>query len=225
MREDAFFQTTRGRVLESLKRRGGSTAAELAAEHGLTVNAVRQHLSRLEGEGLIAEGRTRRGRTKPSVVYSVTHAGERLFPQRYDVLLNAVLHELQLEDGDDRVTALFKRIGERSARKYAGRFEGKALPERVDEVTKILREQGVVADCEPKDGGFVIREHNCPFKETAGAHPQVCTVVHTLMNEVLPSKPDQRSSIARGDAVCEFHIPAGAAASGTDKSGETYGLS
>ena len=222
MREDAFFQTTRGRVLESLKRRGGSTAAELAAEHGLTVNAVRQHLSRLEGEGLIAEGRTRRGRTKPSVVYSVTHAGERLFPQRYDVLLNAVLHELQLEGGDDSVTALFRRIGERSARKYADRFEGKALPERVDEVAKILREQGVIAESARTEGGFVIREHNCPFKETVGAHPQVCTVVHTLMGEVLPATPEQRSSIAHGDAVCEFHIPSDADAT---TSGESYGLS
>ena len=222
MREDAFFHSTRGRVLESLKRRGGSTAAELAAEHGLTVNAVRQHLSRLEGEGLIAEGSARRGRTKPSQVYSVTHAGERLFPQRYDVLLNAVLHELQLEDGDDRITALFKRIGERSARKYAGRFEGKGLPERVDEVTKILREQGVVADCGPAEGGYIIREHNCPFKETAGAHPQVCTVVHTLMNEVLPEQPEHRKSIARGDSVCEFHIPSDEAA---PASGESYGLS
>jgi predicted ArsR family transcriptional regulator len=222
MREDAFFQTTRGRVLESLKRRGGSTAAELATEHGLTVNAVRQHLSRLEGEGLIAEGRTRRGRTKPSVVYSVTHSGERLFPQRYDVLLNALLHELQLEGGDDRITALFKKIGERSARKYAGRFEGKALPARVDEIAKILREQGVIAESAATEGGFVIREHNCPFKETVGAHPQVCTVVHTLMGEVLPAAPEQRSSIARGDAVCEFRIPSDAE---TPSSGESYGLS
>ena len=208
MREAGFFQTTRGRVLESLKRRGELTAAELAAEHGLTVNAVRQHLSRLESEGLIEEGQARRGRTKPSAVYCVTHAGERLFPQRYDVLLNAVLHELQLEDGGDRVTALFQKIGERSARKYADRFAGKALAERVDEVAKILREQGVVADCEATPDGFVIREHNCPFKETVGAHPQVCTVVHTLMRDVLPAQPEQRSSIARGDAVCEFHITA-----------------
>src|SRR5450755_2592921 len=172
MRDAAFFQSTRGRILESLKRHSGRTAAELAAEHGLTVNAVRQHLGRLEGEGLIREGESRRGRTKPSAVYSVTNAGERLFPQRYDVLLNAVLHELQVEDGHDRVTTLFRKIGERSARKYADRFEGKGVAERVDEVTKILREQGVVADCEAEPGGFVIREHSCPFKETIGAHPQ-----------------------------------------------------
>ena len=220
MREASFFHTTRGRILESLKKHDGRTAAELAAEHSLTVNAVRLHLSRLEADGLVVERGARRGRTKPSAVYSVTHAGERVFPQRYDVLLNAVLHELRLEEGQDRVTALMRKIGERSARKYADRFEGKNVAERVGEVTKILREQGVVADCETKPDGYVIREHNCPFKETVAANPQVCTVVHTLMNEVLPgTSPEQRTSIAKGDATCEFHIPS------AKKAGDTYGLS
>jgi len=201
-----FFQTTRGRILESLKRRGGRTATELAAEHGLTANAVRQHLGRLEADGLVAESTARRGRTKPSLLYTVTTEGERLFPQRYDVLLNALLTELRVEEGQDRVNALFQKIGERSARKYADRFAGKDLAGRVDELTKILRDQGVIADCERTGDGFLIREHNCPFKETVAAHPQVCTVVHTLMNEVLPGEREQRSSIAKGDAVCEFHV-------------------
>jgi len=81
MQGNGFFQTTRGRVLESLKRRGGRTATELAAEHGLTANAVRQHLGRLEADGLVLETPARRGRTKPSLLYSVTSEGERLFPQ------------------------------------------------------------------------------------------------------------------------------------------------
>ena len=208
MREAAFFQTTRGRILESLKRHGNRTAAELAREHGLTANAVRQHLARLESDGLISESRARRSRTKPSIVYAVTHAGERVFPQRYDVLLNAVLHELQAEDGEGRVSELFRKIGERSIRKYASRFEGKDTASRVGEMTKLLRQQGALADYEAEDGGFVIREHTCPFKETAGAHPEVCTVVHTLMNEFLPGGAEQRTSIARGDDVCEFHIAA-----------------
>lgn len=213
---NGFFQTTRGRILESLKRKGSLTAAELAAEHGLTPNAVRQHLGKLEAEKLVDERAARRGRTKPSFVYSITADGERLFPQRYDVLLNAVLHEIQREEGRDRVTDLFRKIGERSARKYADRFEGKDAAGRVDELTKLLREQGVVADCERTADGFLIREHNCPFKETVAAHPQVCTVVHTLMHEVLPGVPEQRSSIARGDSVCEFHLTADGSRATTD---------
>lgn len=217
--QNGFFQSTRGRILEALKRQGNRTASELASEHGLTVNAVRQHLSRLEADGLVAEASARRGRTKPSLIFSITPAGERLFPQRYDVLLNAVLDELRSTEGDERVSALFRKIGERSARRYAARFAGKDAEGRVGELTKLLREQGVIADFEPVAGGeFVLREHNCPFKETVASHPQVCTVVHALMDEVLPGKTRHERSIARGDEVCEFHIkPA-------DNPGETYGL-
>lgn len=219
MRESTFFETTRGRILESIKRRGNRTVAELASEQGLTANAVRQHLVRLEAQGLIAEHRERRSRTKPSSVFSVTHAGDRLFPQRYDVLLNAMLHELKAEEGPERVTDLFRKIGQRSARKYADRFEGKDAAGRVGEITKILREQGVVADWETAGEGFVIREHSCPFKDTVATHPQVCTVVHTLMSEVLPGNQRQATSIAKGDDVCEFHITPAAT------SGEPNGLS
>jgi predicted ArsR family transcriptional regulator len=219
MQSNGFFQTTRGRILESLKRRGRRTATELADEQGLTANAIRQHLGKLEADGLIEEARARRGRTKPSLVYSVTSDGERMFPQRYDVLLNALLSEIRAEEGPERLTALFRKIGERSVRKYADRFAGKDTAGRVGELTQLLREQGVVADCERTDDGFVIREHNCPFKDTVAAHPQICTVVHTLMGEVLPGKPEQKTSIARGDAACEFHVKS------AEESGESYGLS
>lgn len=206
MREASFFQTTRGRIVESLKR-GPRTAAELSAEHGLTPNAVRQHLSRLERDDLVAEAASRRGHTKPSLVYALTAEGDRLFPQRYDVLLNAVLNEVRREGGPDAVASLFRHIGERSSRKHAHRFEGKDTAARMTEIAKILGEQGVMADVEHRAEGLVLREHNCPFKETAVAHPQVCTVVHTLLEQALPVRPQQRTSIARGDDACEFLLP------------------
>jgi predicted ArsR family transcriptional regulator len=208
MREARFFQTTRGRIVESLQRRGPQTAAELAAGHDLTQNAIRQHLARLERDGLVAETSERRGPTKPSLVFSLTAEGRRLFPQRYSTLLNAVIEEISASQGGDKVKELFHNIGQRSARKYAARFAGKTPQERVAELTAILREQGVVADYEVSADGFVLREHNCPFRDTVATHPEVCSVVHALMEEVLPAKAEQRQSIARGDDICEFAIPA-----------------
>lgn len=201
-----FFQTTRGHIVERLKRVGASTAVELARPLGLTANAVRQHLARLERDGYVAERSVRRGKTKPSFLYSLTPHGDELFPQRYNALLRVVLNELQREEGPHRVDELFRKIGERSARKYADRFAGKGAAERVGELTKILQERGVVADYEPSADGFVLREHNCPFKDVVAEHPQICTVVHTLMEELLPGKTEHRTSIARGDDACEFHI-------------------
>jgi predicted ArsR family transcriptional regulator len=208
MREARFFQSTRGRIVESLQRHGPQTVAELAAGHRLTHNAIRQHLARLERDGLVAEASERRGPTKPSLVFSLTTEGRRLFPQRYSTLLNAVLEEIAASQGPDKVKELFHNIGQRSARKYAPRFAGKTPEERVAELTAILREQGVVADYEPTSDGFVLREHTCPFRDTVATHPEVCTVVHTLMEEVLPGKAEQHQSIARGDEACEFSIPA-----------------
>jgi predicted ArsR family transcriptional regulator len=207
MRENSFFQTTRGRIVQSLKRHRTRTAAQLSAEQGVTPNAVRQHLARLERDGLVTGAAQRLSRTKPTLVYSLTSAGDRLFPERYTLLLNAVLDEIQRENGSGSVTRVFENIGRRSAARHAQRFAGKDLGGRVAELAAFLRERGVVVEHGESANGFVLREYNCPFRDTVAAHPEVCSVVHTLMEEVLPAKPRQLTSIARGDDRCEFEVP------------------
>jgi predicted ArsR family transcriptional regulator len=209
MRESSFFQTTRGRVVESLKRHRTRTATELSEEHGVTPNAIRQHLSRLERDGLVAERAQRIGRTKPTLVYSLTEEGERLFPQRYPVLLNVLLDELQREDGAAKLQQLFSNIGRRSAHRHAARFAGKDLPDRIAELAQFLRERGVIVEYEKTPTGYAFREFNCPFRDAVTSHPEICSMVHTLMEEVLPEKPKQTRSISRGDDVCEFELAAG----------------
>ena len=212
MRESSFFQTTRGRIVESLKRHGTRTATELSAEHGVTPNAIRQHLSRLERDGLVAERARRIGRTKPTLVYSLTSEGERLFPQRHPVLLTAVLDELQREGGPAKLRELFSSIGRRSAHRHAARFKGLDVPETVAELARFLRERGVIVEYEKTPSGFAFRELNCPFKDAVAEHPEICSMVHTLMEEVLPDKPRQVTSISRGDDRCEFEVAATAPA-------------
>lgn len=214
MREPSFFQTTRGRIVESLKRHRTRTAVELAKEYGVTANAVRQHLARLQRDGLVHERAERIGRTKPTLVYSLTHEGERLFPQRYPLLLNVLLDELQREGGADKLEELFAKIGRRSARRHAARFEGKDFSDRVAELAQFLRERGVVVEYERTPGGFAFREFNCPFRDTVSSHPEICTMVHTLMGEVLPGQARQVKSISRGDDRCEFEFSAMGASAG-----------
>jgi DeoR family suf operon transcriptional repressor len=207
MREESFFNTTRGRIVRSLKQHRTRTAAQLSAEHRVSANAVRQHLSRLGRDGLVREHAERLGRTKPTLVYSLTEEGERLFPQRHSKLLAAVLDELQHEDGSAKLQSLFESIGKRSARRYAGRFAGKDLPEALAELAAFLRERGVIVEYQSTpEGGFTFREYNCPFRENVSTHPEICSMVHSLMKEVLPGVPVQTASIARGDDRCEFEL-------------------
>ncbi len=208
MREPSFFQTTRGRIVESLKRHRARTANELSQEYGVTPNAIRQHLSRLQRDGLVAERAERIGRTKPTLVYSLTPEGERLFPQRYPLLLNVLLDELHREGGPTKLQELFANIGRRSARRHAARFTGKDLPDRIAELAKFLRERGVIVEYEKTPSGYAFREFNCPFRDTVTSHPEICTMVHTLMEEVLPQPARQVKSISRGDDRCEFEFAA-----------------
>jgi predicted ArsR family transcriptional regulator len=206
MREQSFFQTTRGRIVQSLKQHRLRTAAQLSAEHGVTANAIRQHLSRLGRDGLVAEHPERLGRTKPTLVYSLTEEGERLFPQRHSKLLAAVLDELQNEDGPARLKRIFENIGKRSAKRHAARFEGKDTSQAVAELAEFLRERGVIVEYERTPGGFSFREYNCPFRENVTTHPEICSMVHSLMRQVVPAESRQTASIARGDGRCEFEF-------------------
>ncbi|MFN2449297.1 MAG: helix-turn-helix domain-containing protein, partial [Candidatus Baltobacteraceae bacterium] len=81
MQADRFFQTTRGRIVDELRRRRTASAVDLAGVFGLSPNAIRQQLVVLERDGLVAERSVRRGKTKPTYEFSLTSDAERLFPQ------------------------------------------------------------------------------------------------------------------------------------------------
>ena len=68
---DTELSAAKRRLVELLKRRGGRTAAELAAELGTTPTAVRQHLSELADADLVTPAsRPPEGRGRPATVWS-----------------------------------------------------------------------------------------------------------------------------------------------------------
>src|SRR5687768_4976364 len=91
---------TKGEILRRL-RAGERTADELASALEVTPNAVRFHLAELERDRLVEQRSVRRGPRKPSHGYSLTAAGQALFPRRYDAVLNAVLHDVREGRGAD----------------------------------------------------------------------------------------------------------------------------
>ncbi len=80
MQADRFFQSTRGRIVEELRRRRTASAVDLAQLFGLSPNAIRQQLVVLERDGLVLERSVRRGRTKPTYEFSLTTEAEKDLP-------------------------------------------------------------------------------------------------------------------------------------------------
>jgi len=65
-------RSTRMEVLELLRRKGRSSAETMAQDLGLTTNAVRQHLTNLERDGLVVSQPERSGRGRPSLLFALT---------------------------------------------------------------------------------------------------------------------------------------------------------
>src|SRR5258708_5763440 len=146
MYADRFFETTRGRIVTELRRRRSASAVDLAQTFGLSPNAIRQQLIVLQRDGLVAERAARRGPTKPTFEFSLTSDGEKLFPQRYDKMLSAVLREVREQFGENGVAAVFKGIAQRTVAKAKRHATAPTAVGRMAQVTELLGAGGVIAD-------------------------------------------------------------------------------
>jgi len=206
MHADRFFQTTRGKIVSELRRRGSASATDLARSFGLSPNAVRQQLMVLERDGLVAETPVRRGPTKPTYEFSLTPEADKLFPQAYDKMLTAVLREVRSQFGTAAVEQVFDGLSRRAIERARLAVTASAPEQRVAQLTEMLRKSGVVAEYSLIDGGFALHEHNCPYSNAAKEHPEVCHVIHQVIDDTLGGEHAQTESLAHGGKECRFEL-------------------
>lgn len=206
MHADRFFQTTRGKIVSELRRRGSASATDLARSFGLSPNAVRQQLMVLERDGLVAETSVRRGPTKPTYEFSLTPDADKLFPQAYDKMLTAVLRELRSQFGPAGVAQVFDGLSRRAIERARLAVTADEPEAKVAQLTEMLRKSGVIAEYSLIDGGFALHEHSCPYSNTAKEHPEVCQVIHNVIDETLGGEHSQTESLAHGGKECRFEL-------------------
>ncbi|MBV8153985.1 MAG: helix-turn-helix domain-containing protein [Candidatus Eremiobacteraeota bacterium] len=206
MTQDRFFQTTRGKIVTELRRRGSASAADLAREFGLSPNAVRQQLVVLERDGLVVEKPVRRGPTKPTLEFSLTADADKLFPQKYDKMLDAVLREVRDQFGSPAVERIFEGLSRRAVERARHKITADEPEQKVAQLAEMLRENGVVAHYSLIDGGYALHEHNCPYSGVVKEHPEMCQVIHHVIDETIGGQHVQTESLAHGGKECRFEM-------------------
>jgi DeoR family suf operon transcriptional repressor len=198
-------------VLTRLKALGEVTADSLASDLGITVGAVRQQLGPLGEAGLVAHRDERQGRGRPRRWYCLTPAAESLFPKRYGQLTNQLLGFIG-ESDPDLVTVAFERRAEQRRDRAAARLAGRSFTERVRELTRILDEDGYLADCEEvADGSWLVTERNCAILDVARHHREACRSELAFLRAALPDATvDRVAHVLAGARHCAYRIaPAG----------------
>jgi DeoR family suf operon transcriptional repressor len=198
---------TRREILESLKKRGELTTGELADKLGLTTSGVRQHLVALTSDGLVAHREVREGPGRPRHCYYLTAAADALFPRAYSDLTNELLG--YASDADpELVERLFERRRRRRVEGAASRLAGLDFAAKVEELARILDEDGYLADFQAQpDGTFLVTEHNCAILGVARRYGQACSSEIGFLREALPEATIERvQHMIAGAHSCAYEV-------------------
>src|SRR3979411_2150467 len=199
-------RTTRMEVLELLRRKSHASAETIAADLGITPNAVRQHLTNLERDGFVVSTQKKSRRGRPSLLFSLTERADSVFPKRYGQLATMVLQEVQEMGGPDALDEVFQRVAQRHASAIEKDLEGLEFDAKMQRVVAWIGRAGTLAEQTPTAEGMKVTIHNCPFRNTALKFPQVCTITPQLMSRLLGTAISQADSIHRHDPYCSFVV-------------------
>ena len=201
----------RGAVLTQLKRAQPLTARELSVRLGISLNAVRHHLKELEGEGLIIHEREHHGVGAPVFAYSLSSAGEELFPRRYGQALSALLNAMVARNGREAAVGMLESYFDLLGGRMRTELQGVPEAERLDAVARLLSEEGYMAEVRVEEGTrsrteAMLVEHNCPIPAVAGPFPEICAAEAKYLAEVLGAEVERTGHILTGCPACEYRV-------------------
>jgi DeoR family suf operon transcriptional repressor len=201
------YRGTRAEILTALKKAQPLTAKELADKFGVTPNALRRHLKELEGEGVVRYSREIHGVGGPVFAFSLTEAGEALFPRAYERALTEILDLVREQQGDEGLVQLFQRRWDEIARVARPELERLPVEQRATRLAELLTSLGYMAEARQVAGSLpVLTEHNCAIRLIAERFPEVCAAEERFITDLLGAPVTRQAQITKGANCCEYCI-------------------
>src|SRR5262249_40255677 len=147
----------------------------------------RQHLARLQADGLVEFADRRRGVGRPGRVWSLTAAGHARFPDSHAALTLELIQAVGKVFGPVGLEALIaarERAAIRLYRRRLGRTTD--LPRRLVALATLRSEEGYMAEVAPAPGGgWLLSENHCPICVAATACQGLCRSELAVFRSVL----------------------------------------
>jgi len=190
------------KILMLLKTGGAQTAGAVAGALGVTMEAARQQLGKLQREGLVEHLDRREKVGRPARYWQLSARGHGRFPDRHAVLTLEMIEGVRRLFGDDGLERLIADREAAAQRAYAARLSGCAsLAERVEALAAIRSAEGYMAAWQEDGEGWLLVENHCPICAAAKVCQGFCRSELALFQAVLGAGVE----VARTD-----HVLAGA---------------
>jgi predicted ArsR family transcriptional regulator len=197
---------TRMRILQLLKMRAGMTVSQLTDALPISQMGIRQHLAILEAEDLVEYNREKQKRGRPLHIYRLTEQANNLFPTTYANFAVGLMNEVAKFNGPGFINKVFQERMKSQLQTYQQRLQGKDLPGRVKELTRIRDEEGYMASFDENEDDYVLIEHNCPISVIAEEYPYVCEIELGLFRQSLGTKVVREEHLMQGSHRCCYRI-------------------
>lgn len=199
---------SRRRIVEHLKRRGQASIPDLAAVVGLSAETVRSHVRSLGADGLVTRtGVRREGPGRPEGLYALTDAAEELFPRREGQVLRGLAEYLRDEGEQELLAGFFEGYVEERTKRGLQRLSGLEGRPRLEEVARILSEDGFMAEvADDGEGDPRLRLSHCPLRELVHASRIPCRAEIGLVRSLLGADLARVEYIPSGDAACAYTV-------------------
>jgi len=198
-----FFETTRGQIVMRL-RNASRSVNDLAADLGLTDNAIRANLMTLERDHLVESAGTVKTVRRPYVIYRLTDEARHLFPKSYDSLFNRLLDAVKNRFSPASITGLMHEVG-KNIGSGADVPASADIDEKIAKTLSALEELGGAAVVERDDDKIWIKSQSCPFADAVAEHPEVCRMAEAMVEEMV-GLPVEESCDRKHQPKCCFAI-------------------
>jgi DeoR family suf operon transcriptional repressor len=220
------YRGVRAELLVALKKAQPVTAHELGAQFGLTPNALRRYLKMLDEEGLVSYSRVVRGLGAPVFAFSLTEAGEALFPRTYASVLETALTALRAGRGNEAVRDVFAAEWASLAADAKPLMSSLPVAERASLLAELLTARGYMAEAitEPAsaspDGDVVttLRLHHCSMREIAGKFPEACVAEAEAVQQIMGVPLVRHAHQLTGCRTCDYSTALAASTTTTSRS-------
>jgi len=203
--------TPADRILHTLKTRGPLSTGELATILGVSGEAARQQMARLEDDGLVAGEREGGAVGRPRQRWSLTDKAQGRFPDSHPELTVQLIRSIERSLGPAALDRVIEAREEEQRRAYRKALTGaRSLRQRVERLAAARSAEGYMAAAseEPGGRGLLLVENHCPICAAARACQGFCRSELDVFRDVLgPDVEVERvEHILAGGRRCSYRI-------------------
>lgn len=204
------FRSAAERLLLELKMRGPQPSVALGGRLGITGEAARQQLLRLEEQGLVRSVPHVRGVGRPMAMWELTSAAHARFPDTHAQLTVDILSTMRAELGQAAIDTVIRARERETRMAYARALAGKDhLADRVAELARIRANEGYMAEWSAEqDGSFLLIENHCPICAAASQCQEFCRAELSVFRDALgpDARVEREEHILAGARRCAYRI-------------------